>query len=357
MSPLDEYLAVIRAPATRTVYLACMRRIDKDPNQLLIMAQKDKRALEQLLIQFVIKERDRVSASYTRQPIIALRSFLNFHDVELKWGKIWAAMPKARFVARDRAPKLVEIRELLQFAEPRMKMVVLILASSGIRLGGFDGLKLGNIVNLDQGLARIRIYEGSNEEYWAFISPEARTAIEQYLEMRRQVGENLTPESPLVRERWNWAGDPRVARMVGISAISHRIAELWDRAAVQKIVKGGSTGRRKEFKQVHGFRKFFKTQATQKLSADDVETLMGHIVSYYKPSIEHLEKEYRKAVPVLTISEVEEVKREAAIDRKALEERLAALEAHVYQKQSVERELASVEAKIHALQEVEHGTP
>lgn len=93
MSPLEEYLAVIRAPATRVVYHHCLKRIHPDPNELLIMAQKDRKELEKLVFQFILRERDRVSPTHTRQPIIALRGFLNFHDVELKWGKIRAATP------------------------------------------------------------------------------------------------------------------------------------------------------------------------------------------------------------------------------------------------------------------------
>jgi len=46
----------------------------------------------------------------------------------------------------------------------------------------------------------------------------------------------------------------------------------------------------------------------------DVELIMDHSIgisnSYYCPSIEMLEKEYLRAVPLLTISEVEEVRRE-----------------------------------------------
>lgn len=67
---------------------------------------------------------------------------------------------------------------------------------------------------------------------------------------------------------------------------------------------------------MHGFRKFFRTRAGQLMNRNDVEYLIGHLsgldANYYKPEPDYLEKEYlEKAVPLLTISEVEEVKRDS----------------------------------------------
>ncbi|MFQ6135014.1 MAG: hypothetical protein ACE5KU_04280 [Nitrososphaerales archaeon] len=50
--------------------------------------------------------------------------------------------------------------------------------------------------------------------------------------------------------------------------------------------------------------------------------MSGRKSNYHKPSLEHLEKEYLKAVPFLTVSEVEEVRREADERLKLKEERI-----------------------------------
>ena len=71
---------------------------------------------------------------------------------------------------------------------------------------------------------------------------------------------------------------------------------------------GGSHSTRYEFKQVHGFRKYFKTSAERAIKTIDVEKLMGHAESYYKPSEEYLAEQYAKIVPNLTISETTELK-------------------------------------------------
>jgi len=67
----------------------------------------------------------------------------------------------------------------------------------------------------------------------------------------------------------------------------------------------------------------------------NVETLMGHSTgisdSYYRPTEKELLEDYLKAVPLLTISEAEQVRRESQLSRQQLEERLTQLEGLVSQ--------------------------
>ena len=92
-------------------------------------------------------------------------------------------------------------------------------------------------------------------------------------------------------------------------------------------------GLRKEKKKrhefsIHSLRKFFKTRAEQVMKPINVETLMGHSTgisdSYYRPTEKELLEDYLKAVPLLTLSEAEEVRRESQLSRQQLEERLGA---------------------------------
>ncbi len=79
-------------------------------------------------------------------------------------------------------------------------------------------------------------------------------------------------------------------------------------------VKGG-------FESAHGFRKFAQDPAEQgRLSWEDQEVLLGHRMACYKPTLEHVEQEYLKAVPFLTVSEAEQAKREPT-EEKAEHER------------------------------------
>ena len=59
-------------------------------------------------------------------------------------------------------------------------------------------------------------------------------------------------------------------------------------------------------KEVHGYRKFYKTRAEQEMKPLNVELLMGHKLglqgSYYKPAEKDVLADYLKAVPLLTIN-------------------------------------------------------
>ena len=93
--------------------------------------------------------------------------------------------------------------------------------------------------------------------------------------------------------------------------------------------------RRHEF-SVHSLRKYFKTHAELAgMKPINVETLMGHSTgisdSYYRPTEKNLLDDYLRAVPQLTVSEVEEVRHQSLEVEKANAERLRLLEGLVSQ--------------------------
>jgi hypothetical protein len=117
-----------------------------------------------------------------------------------------------------------------------------------------------------------------------------------------------------------------------------------------------------EFKMAHGFCKFFKTQAQRGIAtSEDVEVLMGHRMPYYKPTLEHLEKEYLKALPYLTISESMQLKHEIQEQEKQhktdfQEMRIELLEAKERQRRKDEV-LRRVVDRLGRLEEQIRGSP
>ena len=103
----------------------------------------------------------------------------------------YKAMPRGLAAADDRAPTLEEIQKLLDFPDRRIKPLVLILVSSGIRLGAFETLKWKHITpktrNNDTVAAKIRVYPGDSEQYDSFITPEAYNAVKEWMEYRLHV--------------------------------------------------------------------------------------------------------------------------------------------------------------------------
>ena len=176
----------------------------------------------------------------------------------------------------------------------------------------WDWLKVRDPSPRDSGAASLTIYRGEPEEYVAFISPEAVEAWKRYRESRERVGEKVDAGSPLVRDKWEYGSRwdkeriaPDLAHPLAGQAVKHLLERGWIKAGLrERKVKS-------EFKAAHGFRKFCKTQLSKAgLSWEDQEVLLGHRMAYYKPTLEHMEQEYLKAVPFLTLSEGEQAKRE-----------------------------------------------
>ena len=81
------------------------------------------------------------------------------------------------------------------------------MASSGIRLGAWDYLKWKYIIPIERKgkviAAKIIVYPGDVEEYFTFITPEAYSALEKWMQYRQSSGENITGESWILRNVWD----------------------------------------------------------------------------------------------------------------------------------------------------------
>jgi hypothetical protein len=180
--------------------------------------------LQKLIENYVLTLRERVdlkeikaSSCVARMPAVKL--FCEMNDITgLNWRKIGKLLPPSDLVADDQAYTRDQIKKMLQFCDLRTKIIVLFLASSGMRLGGlsrFDddgryvGLKHGHlkpIYDRDDSTRIIavhaRVYADTEDEYDAFVSPEAWYAYMEYLYARQKYGETITKESPVLLSRF-----------------------------------------------------------------------------------------------------------------------------------------------------------
>jgi len=315
-----------------------------DADAFLEKARADNKWVEAKIIDYIVEQKERVRNGEITAGTVAnlrkpLRLFLEMNDVGLNWFKINRTLPQMRRFANDRAPAIEEIRKIIQYPDMRVEVIALVTSSSGIRVGAWDYLKLGHIKPIERNgdvvACRLTVYAGTPEEYVTFITPEAYASIQRYLRYREYHGEQLTPNSPLLRRVFNtskpikeWNGGASKSIALKHSAVKRLIERVLWRYGFRTKKK-----RRHEFAIDHGFRKFFKTRAEQVMKPINVEWLMGHSTgisdSYYRPTENELLDDYLKAVPLLTISEVEEVRKKSEQEKKALEERLNRLEASV----------------------------
>ncbi len=338
MARFEEWLEVLANKETSSELSydggkACLDMGFSFPDELLDLVEKDPKEATNRILKYVISERTRVSSATLDNRINAVKQFLGYYDLrgKVSWGKIKVAKPKRKKVASDRAPTKEEIRALLQECDSRMRFFVLTSASCGARRGWIDYASVKDLSpvkktvdNVEITFGRLVVYYGEPEEYVTFITPEAWESWLQYREDRERVGEWITNDSPLIRDAWvhrfhlKSKFEPEKAERVGSKTLGNNLLELWQKAKIldkssssgYRLVRSSNNGKLGEFKTVHGFRKFFETQCgAARLSSSNISVLKGTQFSYHKPQEQYLIEEYCKAIPFLTMSKTEEVRR------------------------------------------------
>ncbi|MGH9996557.1 MAG: tyrosine-type recombinase/integrase [Nitrososphaeraceae archaeon] len=243
--------------------------------------------------------------------------FYAMNDVILNKKKI--KMFKGEFVkkSRDRAYFHEEIKKILDVSDLRMKIVILLMTSTGCRVGALPSLRLRNLEKIDSsGIYKITIYEGSVEQYTTFCTPECASFIDSYLEFREKNGEKLHQDSYLIRDQFDITDIEQIRnKSKGISR--HTVMGIVENALLKagvKTVDHTLRYNRKEVMKCHGFRKFaFTAMSNARINAEIREMLVGHKMNlascYYRPTEEEMLQEYEKAIDNLTIDPANRLRR------------------------------------------------
>lgn len=140
--------------------------------------------LQKQIIKYIMSLRKRGLASNSISTMLnGIVHFYEMNDVPLNKKKI--NMFKGEFTKKivDRSYTHEEIGKILDVSVLRMKVIVLLMASSGMRIGAIPLLKLRNLEKIDS-LYKIIVYVGSNSEYYTFCTPECTSFIGAYLQYR-----------------------------------------------------------------------------------------------------------------------------------------------------------------------------
>ncbi|MDG7027570.1 MAG: site-specific integrase [Nitrososphaerota archaeon] len=303
------------APQTKENYIlrirAYLRRVGTSPDQFIQTVSRDPKAFEEDFVKFITEVSGTSASSTTAFWRDSLRRFLEINRVKgVDWDYVNQFIPKVRKSGQDRAPTLEEIRKVVAVADLRTKCLILFLTSSGARVGSIEYLHWRDMQEVEfEGwkLAKVTIYRGEPEEYDTFVSPECYEYLLKYREIREKVGEVITPSSPVfVREVNKRRFDQRKVRPVGVRTLKNQMGELLNQMKMREKLTDTKNYRSYEWKQAHGYRKFFKTRMEMSgVKPIITEMLMGHTVgvanSYMKPTQDEMASEYVKAIPNLTI--------------------------------------------------------
>jgi hypothetical protein len=157
----------IRSASTRDYYLRRLKGffnyIDLLPNESIIsrcdyFAKRGKEDMDWAfnnIVRFLQFQKERVeqeeiAGSTLKNFLKAIKLLCEVADITINWKKITRGLPKVRRYAEDRAPTIEEIQKLCEYPDRRIKSIIYIMASSGIRLGAWDYLRWGHIKPIEK---------------------------------------------------------------------------------------------------------------------------------------------------------------------------------------------------------------
>ncbi|MBI3859232.1 MAG: site-specific integrase [Thaumarchaeota archaeon] len=360
VEPLTEFFEAIHSPITKDRY---EKRLDlffrtietKGPDlrtrarNFATRAKADNQWATLVINDYMRKQKERaerkeISESTVPNFFKPIKLFCEMNDIILNWKKISRRIPRGRSYGQDRIPTVEEIKQILGYPDRRIKPSALLMLSSGMRLGAFDYLRWKDIEKIEKNgqlvAAKIRVYAGTPDEYYSFLTPEAYNALDEYTQFRKSHGERMSGDSPVLRDLFHpdklGKGEPHLPKRLKSTGVKRMIEDALKGTGIRKPLEKGK--KRHEFQADHGFRKFFKSVCERHMKSLHVEILLGHDTglneNYYRPSEGELLKDYAKALPDLTILEkvglqktedVEDLKARVKVLEEAMREALPLL--------------------------------
>lgn len=161
-------------------------------------------------MKYTMSLRDNVEKKYSRgtvnNRIAPILYFLDNNDIELNRRMIRRYYPSDESTHDDRPYSLEEIQQILSVCDLRGKAIILLLASSGVRIGALHTVQIGDLTPLTyngSNLYKVQVYARTRDKYFTFCIPECYNAIHKYLNLRKRYGEELKDKSPLFRKHFN----------------------------------------------------------------------------------------------------------------------------------------------------------
>ena len=315
--------------------------IIKDFDSLLSIDSKE---LQKMVEDYVLYHRSQdKSYGLINGMVCSLSLFFSMNDRTLNWQKIKKMLPERTKPTGDKPYTTEQIRQILKnTTNLKFRAMINFMASSGVRIGSFEEMRMKDLENFKDGCKSVKVYADSREEYYTFIHAEAIQALEDYFESRKKKGEKITSDSWVFSK----AHDPTKPSpsINSTSSLSRFINRALSRTRTKK---------RFDTMASHGFRKRFATvlKSNKEINLSISEKLMGHSTTvkldncYFKPTLDVMFDEYRKAIPDLVIDESVKLK----LELQNKDEKLASLESKDKRIEDLENVLAKVVLNLNEL--------
>ena len=301
----------IKSKATRQNYLDHLGRFLKFTNlkDYDSILQIDPDQLQTILEDYVIHLKNTVSPNSVPIYMTGVKHFCIMNRLKIYWEIIHKMFPERVKQSGQKAWTNEHVQKMLEFnTSKRNKAIIHFMASTGARIGVFNyPLQMQHLQKMDGGCLAVLIYAEEPEEYFAFLTPEASTALREYHDERKSDNEKFYPDTPIFRTRYRLGIEKTVP--VGRNAVISMIFRSINRSGIKRI----RIHKHFDIQMDHGFRKRFNItlKLDNNVNSNIAEKIMGHSVTIpldgaYLPSndprvIKKCFEEFKKAIPELTI--------------------------------------------------------
>lgn len=304
----SNFVNSINSEKTRFQYEYCLSKFLKycgiDLETFLKLSQQE---ISDLITNYLVHRK--LSRQYKVVIFSAIKHCCEMNDVILNWRKLKKFIKYEKtensISGKDRGYGHEEIQKILEFSDQRLRTSFLILASTGIRIGALQFIRVGDLERIEN-LYKIIVYSGDNEEYFTFCTPECAKEIDEYLDFRTRRGEIISKDSYLIVRKFSSKTKVKGKPFKSMS-LKTMLQNCLSNTGLRDL-DHVNPRKRKEISIFHGFHKFFTKQLVDsKLNPEIREMLLGHKIglasAYYKPTEQEMLNEYLKAVDNLTINE------------------------------------------------------
>ena len=276
-------------------------------NDLRALRDSKPTVIENQIIKYVeFMNSKKLALSSVKVNCEGIYHFFDLNNIIINKDRIKLFYPTEESYQEDRPYTIEEIQLMLQHTDVRSRVVILLLASTGMRIGAVPALRLSNLKRIeDRDLYHITVYANSKKRrHYTFCTPECARAIDDYIGYRKRLGEKINESSFLIRDTIS-VDNPftaRTSRELSTRAIYVIIVKVLREAGLIELAL------KKEVMTSHGFRKFCINQMDRAGVQFLVrEYLVNHAfpgvnTSYVRMTPEERLAEYVKAINLLTIS-------------------------------------------------------
>ncbi len=205
--------------------------------------------------------------------MLGVRHFFVMNRIPLYWEIIRKMYPPKKKSARFKPWTTQQIQKMLSVTtSKRNRALIHFLSSTGARVGVIDGnFTMKYLEDITEGCKAVLLYPDENEEYWAFLTPEASNSLDEYHEERRNKGEIIDNNSPIFRRDYSTGKKVIPMQRSGIISIMYRVI---NNAGFDRI----KVNHHFDTQMDHGFRKRFNTilKLKNNVNSNVAEKLLGH---------------------------------------------------------------------------------